>query len=178
MFTLAHGWNDLGCSWVLVSMTRRVALLFAVLASTLVGCDHATKLAAKAHLEGRPSVELAPGIFDLRYVENYDVGFSLLRGVPENVRLPLIITLGIASMALVAWHWRRTAQAARWPQTSHAAHALVLAGAAGNLLDRLARGYVVDFLHLEHWPVFNLADVFIVAGAGLLLLAHRPERPA
>jgi signal peptidase II len=41
---------------------------------------------------------------------------------------------------------------------------LVTAGAVGNYLDRIVRGYVVDFVHLKHWPVFNVADVYITAG--------------
>lgn len=48
---------------------------------------------------------------------------------------------------------------------------MILAGALGNLSERLIRAYVADFMHINHWPVFNMADVFIVAGAGLLLLS-------
>jgi signal peptidase II len=51
-----------------------------------------------------------------------------------------------------------------------AALLLIAAGAAGNYFDRLLRGYVVDFIHLTHWPVFNVADIYVVAGAGLLAL--------
>jgi len=55
--------------------------------------------------------------------------------------------------------------------------ALVLAGALGNLMDRLMRGYVVDFFYLHHWPVFNVADIWIALGVGLLgLSAMRAPR--
>jgi signal peptidase II len=47
----------------------------------------------------------------------------------------------------------------------------VTAGAIGNGLDRVVRGYVVDFVRVPHWPVFNVADVYVTAGAGLLGLA-------
>jgi lipoprotein signal peptidase len=50
--------------------------------------------------------------------------------------------------------------------------ALVAGGAAGNLLDRAVRGYVVDFIHVHGWPIFNVADVAIAAGAILLLWAN------
>jgi signal peptidase II len=50
---------------------------------------------------------------------------------------------------------------------------LLSAGALGNGIDRLARGHVVDFIHVHHWPVFNLADVYITAGALLLFLGVR-----
>ncbi len=52
-----------------------------------------------------------------------------------------------------------------------AALLLVTAGAVGNYIDRLARGYVVDFVYLHHWPVFNVADVYVTAGAIMLALA-------
>jgi len=61
---------------------------------------------------------------------------------------------------------------------------LILAGALGNLGDRLFRGYVVDFIHVSHWPVFNVADICVSVGAALLLWAqwvkgHDPgARPA
>jgi signal peptidase II len=55
--------------------------------------------------------------------------------------------------------------------------ALIFAGAAGNYADRIWRGYVVDFVHLAHWPVFNLADVYITLGAlSLAFHAHRGRR--
>ena len=54
------------------------------------------------------------------------------------------------------------------------AYALLLAGALGNLSDRLFRGYVVDFIHLHHWPIFNVADICIVVGALLFALHARP----
>jgi signal peptidase II len=52
--------------------------------------------------------------------------------------------------------------------------ALAFAGGAGNALDRLARGYVVDFIHVHCWPVFNVADALIVVGMVLVALSHLP----
>ena len=65
-----------------------------------------------------------------------------------------------------------------------AAILLVTAGAAGNVLDRIARGYVVDFVHVPHWPVFNVADAYVTVGAILLAWsalhasAPRPQSPS
>jgi signal peptidase II len=68
---------------------------------------------------------------------------------------------------------------------SRAALLLITAGAVGNYLDRVLRGYVVDFIHLHHWPVFNVADIYVTAGGALLALsilrgrrAARPDTPA
>ncbi len=132
----------------------------------LVGCDHVTKHVAKANLEGHPPRDLVHSVLDLQYVENTDVAFNLLRRVPESTRRPALIAAGaLAVIALVGLLLRRRP---RRP-AAQVALLLVAAGAVGNYADRLARGYVVDFVHLHHWPVFNVADVYVVAGAVLLV---------
>jgi signal peptidase II len=160
-------------------MSRRASpLVFLVFVLGLVGCDHATKWLAVNELRGQPPRSLISGVLDLRYTENRDVGFSLLRAVPEGVRKPLIFAgVGAGLLVLGALWWQR--RSARWPE--HVAYSLLLAGGLGNLSDRLLRGYVVDFVYLHYWPVFNMADVFLVVGAGLVLLLSRrapAPRPA
>ncbi len=147
----------------------RIRLVLLTAAVLLVGCDHATKHLAKQSLEHQPPSTLLPRVFDLSYTENRDTGFGLLRAVPERVRTPALTAVQlVAGMAFLILGLRRQpAPAAR------AALLLISAGALGNGLDRLFRGYVVDFLHLHHWPVFNLADVYITAGVILLVIATR-----
>jgi signal peptidase II len=53
-----------------------------------------------------------------------------------------------------------------------------LGGALGNLADRVARGYVVDFIHVEHWPVFNVADTWVTLGVALFVYASARAGPA
>jgi signal peptidase II len=53
-----------------------------------------------------------------------------------------------------------------------------VAGAAGNVIDRLARGYVIDFIHLSHWPIFNVADALIILGLVALGLSRSKIRAA
>ena len=137
----------------------------------LVGCDHATKLAAKSGLEGQAPRQLVRGVLDLRYRENTDVAFNLLRAVPERVRGPILLVLGaVASLALLTLLLRRAQLG-----LPRIALLLVTAGAIGNYLDRLVRGYVVDFVHVPYWPVFNVADAYVTAG-GVLLLAYAFQR--
>jgi lipoprotein signal peptidase len=65
---------------------------------------------------------------------------------------------------------------ARWQKLagwSRLGSVLVLAGGLGNLTDRLLRGYVIDFMHLHAWPVFNVADVAVCVGAPLVVLFSR-----
>jgi signal peptidase II len=151
---------------------RRLAV-FAALA-VLVGCDHAAKYAAKTALEGRPPRVLAGRFLELRYVENTDVAFNLLRWIPEAVRAWLLPVFGMVGVAVVLAVLMR--REVRGP--ARAALVLVAAGAIGNTLDRLVRGHVVDFIHVLHWPVFNVADVYITSGATLLALAGLRTRRA
>lgn len=133
----------------------------------LVGCDHVTKHVAKADLQGHPPKQMIGSLLDLRYVENTDVAFNLMRAVPEKTRAPLLLISGLLGCAtllgLLAWRPRRPA--------IQAALLLVAAGALGNTLDRVGRGYVVDFIHVPHWPVFNVADMCVTAGAALIIWA-------
>ena len=149
----------------------RVALAAGVLA--LAGCDHATKIAAKAELEGAPPVDVVGRVVRLDYTENRDTGFGLLRSIPADSRLPIILalqSLGAVALAVALSRRRRLDAYA-------VAFSFALAGALGNLSDRIARGYVVDFVRVPHWPVFNLADVWITVGIGLVALSLLRDRP-
>jgi signal peptidase II len=153
---------------------KRLRLVVLLSTFLCVGCDHVTKHLAKGAYEGRPAQPLVGKVLDLTYTENRDTGFGLLRAVPEGIRTPLLTALQLgAGVVCLALALRRPT-----PTGRRAALALIAAGALGNGLDRLFRGYVVDFLHLHHWPVFNAADVYITAGAVVwLLAAHRDRRP-
>ncbi len=144
------------------AVSRIMLLVFTLL---LVGCDHATKHVAKELLsDGRP-VTLARGVLDLSYAQNFDTAFSLTSNVhhpAKTIALVAVMALGAVALAAAWWQRRHSTTAV------HVGFAFMVAGALGNLLDRAFRGYVVDFVHLHHWPVFNVADVLIVVG-GLVL---------
>lgn len=143
----------------------RSLLLLASLVS-LVGCDHATKYVAKAELQAQPAQAVVEPFLNLRYVENTDIAFNLLSFIPESVRFPLLLVLGaVATLSLLVLLLR--GKVGGW---ALAGLLLATAGALGNYLDRLVRGYVVDFIHLSYWPVFNVADVLICVGFGFLAI--------
>ena len=148
-------------------MKKIPRLLLVCLLFLLVGCDHVTKQVAKKKLEDQPSVELVSGVMDLRYVENRGSAFNLLRFIPPRARMTILVLANTAVLLLMLALWRRYI---RQTPLNQLALLLLLAGGLGNLLDRVARGYVVDFIHLHHWPVFNAADVFVAVGGGLLML--------
>lgn len=157
----------------------RLSARFAVFGSLvfLVGCDHATKGLASAELDSGNVLELIRGVMDFRYVENTDIAFNLLRWVPETIRRPGLLVVGAIAMlalGLVLLHARRQSRIRRF------AFVLLTAGAIGNYLDRVVRGYVVDFVHVHHWPVFNVADAYVTIGFFLLgveFFGHRKRRP-
>jgi signal peptidase II len=170
---------------------KRGFLAALVLLVGLVGCDHVTKDLARARLSDGTVTPVMGTLFDLRYAENRDVAFNLLRWMPEPVRGPLLLVgggLGIAALATLLVRGRRAGPAGAravspagggsgglpWPgdRWQAAALLLILAGALGNTLDRLVRGYVVDFMHVPHWPVFNVADVYVTVGALAMALAR------
>jgi signal peptidase II len=140
-----------------VTARRPPAAVFAVIALVLV-MDQATKLvigAVRSHLP----ISLF-GDVRIEYVDNRGMSFSLLRDHPTLLTAAialLVVVLGVL-LAVV-------------PKRFLMPLALVLAGAAGNLVDRLRLGYVIDFVGVYWWPTFNVADIAILVGAGLVALA-------
>jgi signal peptidase II len=157
-----------------VSRFLRALALFVWVAS-LVGCDHVSKHLAQTKLADGTVYPLAGNLIDLRYAENRDIAFNLLRFVPESTRTSLIFVSGALSLlALGACLYVR--RGARWPELL--ALSVLVAGALGNYIERALRGYVIDFLHVRYWPVFNVADIYITVGIFCLLLLSRARREA
>lgn len=117
-------------------------------------------------IAARGRVALTP-FFDLVMVWNYGISYGLLQQ-EEGLGRWLLVGLTVV-ITVLFWIWG--AQATRWLQA--AGFALVIAGALGNGIDRIAYGAVADFFHFHvgdfSWYVFNLADVWIVAGVAALL---------
>jgi signal peptidase II len=161
-------------------MTRRAGLvLLLLLGLGMVGCDQATKQAAVAHLEGEPVIELFGGVARIAYAENRGAFLGLGDELPDGARIALLVGLNLVILtALGLWAFRT-----RQSMLVRVAATLVIAGGTGNLIDRVVRegGRVVDFLVLGVGPVrtgvFNVADVAVMVGVGLLLVAVA-RRPA
>ncbi|HAZ08359.1 MAG TPA: signal peptidase II [Elusimicrobia bacterium] len=136
----------------------------------LLAVDRATKLWAMRDLRVRGPIPVLP-FFEFSYVENTGAAFGMGRGANGA-----FIAISVVMIAVLVRILRR------WPKDDFCLQAggtLVLAGALGNLYDRLFYGYVVDFLFLHHWPVFNAADSCITVGAVLLAWGLKdPEKKA
>jgi signal peptidase II len=130
------------------------------------------------------SRDVIPGFFRIVHTRNPGIAFSLFADAGPMVRSILVPAVSVAAVALIIfmfWNSRNTGT------RTLAGLALIFAGAVGNLYDRAAYGYVVDFLDFYirdyHWPAFNVADSCITIGAGLILLdavrgaAHERREP-
>jgi signal peptidase II len=153
--------------------------------------DLASKYAAFAWLEpgSTGKWEIIPGIFSLVHQEHLNHG--ALFGIgnnpddPDQCQLANRIFTGVSALAVLliaAWSFKAPLEKDRFLST---ALGLILAGALGNLYDRIVFGGVRDFIWFYYqphfpvgWPVFNLADSFLVCGAGLLLLQAFLVKPA
>jgi signal peptidase II len=141
------------------------------IASLVLLADQISKALIARAIPLHETVPVIPGFFRLSHVWNRGAAFSLFaQGDPMVVRLGLIAFSALICVALLAALWRMRRRMGR----TALALSLVLGGATGNLLDRVFRGSVVDFLAFQlgpyHWPDFNLADSTIVIGALLLVL--------
>lgn len=161
---------------VVAPMTRTLKISLLGFVLFLVGCDHATKLAAERTLQSVEAGAVLPrffgGLVELRYTRNPDVAFGLFErfAIPHESWV-LVAFASVATLAVFGMWLSRRKEASKF---EHFAWAATLSGALGNVVDRMGRGYVVDFLRLPHWPVFNVADVCVVAGVlGLVLCQIR-----
>lgn len=153
-----------------------LAMLF-LLAAVLVAVDQLTKAWSKQTFAPGESMPLALG-FNFTYVENTGAAFGLFRGVSFELfgyQVDGVVLLGLlsalVSLALVIYMLGRGRQL---PLLGRLALAFILAGAVGNLIDRFAHRYVIDFIHFQvgwfDFPVFNVADICVVVGAIMLFI--------
>jgi lipoprotein signal peptidase len=167
----------------------RPSYVFLALVSVLtLAADIASKAWAEHHLEGYPgTVEVWKNHLTLLLAKNRGGAWGLLQSTSENVRRPFFLLVSVAAIAFIMTLYRRLQprqRALRWGLP------LVLGGALGNVFDRIRYGHVIDFIdahtafeftrhpfHLSfthgadhHWPTFNVADIAICVGVGLMAI--------
>ena len=146
------------------------ALIWLVLSIILIGLDQWTKNLAISNLQMGESVPFIAGFWDWTLAHNTGAAFSFLANSGEWAHWFFIImkiSVSVVLMFLLSKMLRNN-----WRDALP--YALIIAGALGNLVDRFRYGYVIDFIEWYYktfsWPVFNIADSCIVAGAVLLIL--------
>jgi signal peptidase II len=126
------------------------------------------------HFRPKRTIVLSESFLMLRYAENPGAAFGLFRRLPAGARGPLFHLVSIAAVFLITVYYLRLS-GARQERWARVGLPLVLGGAIGNWVDRLARGFVIDFIEAHWkdvytWPSFNVADSAIVVGVLLLLV--------
>jgi signal peptidase II len=155
---------------------------FLVILSTIsLAADLVTKGWAKAQLSGFDAkhglrrLEVVKGYVDFIFAQNPGGAWSFLRGLPDSLRRPFFLVVSAAAIVFIISIYRRVYRdqsAMKWGLP------LALGGAMGNLVDRIRYGWVVDFIDVSlkwggrdhHWPTFNVADIAIVVGVGLMAI--------
>lgn len=139
-----------------------------VVAAVVIALDQATKIAIERAFDFGDSTPIT-SFFNLVLTYNKGAAFSFLSAA-SGWQGTVFLVIGIAASAFIVWLLTRHAK----QKIFSVALALILGGALGNVIDRIAHGHVIDFLdfHLGglHWPAFNVADSAIVCGAALLIL--------
>lgn len=154
------------------AQTRDTRLKLLLISVAVLILDRLSKLWILRHIISGQEITIIPRFFHLTHVYNNGAAFSLFSDTtsPDKVRWMLIAFSLIAIAIVLAVFWK----AGRRVNPTSIALALILGGAIGNLYDRLAYRYVIDFLAFNlfgyHYPDFNVADSCIVIGAALLLI--------
>ncbi len=130
----------------------------------LIAMDWLTKHWIQSSMALNDTIPVIDGIFHITYIQNRGAAFSLLEG-----KQALLLTVTGAALILIvaclAWAHRKRAvhPVGLW------AMALMAGGGLGNFIDRVRLGYVVDFLDVRVWPIFNVADIAVCCGCALML---------
>ncbi len=138
----------------------------------VLALDLVTKIAIDAHLSYADRIPVIPGFFYITHVRNTGAAFGLFADAPQLYRMIFFISVSLIAVGIIISFFRKLSPGDR---LAALALGLILGGAVGNLIDRIFRQEVIDFLHFRlwrgySWPDFNVADSAIVVGVGFLML--------
>ena len=143
--------------------------IFALVGASVLVLDQITKLAVTAVLAPYEIVKTVPGFFNIVHYLNPGAAFGILNKSGFSGKL-ILIGVSIGALVLIASMVRGSKD-----RLYTFALSLIAGGAAGNLVDRIRQGSVIDFLDFHigghHWPAFNVADSAITVGVGLAILS-------
>lgn len=142
---------------------------FPILAAVLIGLDQLVKAWTVANIELDTVEPFVPEFMSLAYLRNYGAAWSIL----QNQQWFFTIVT-IAAVTGLIWYYVKQIKGNLWTLFSLA---LMIAGALGNFIDRIRLGYVVDMFHLDFisFPVFNVADMCLSVGVGILFICIMKE---
>lgn len=144
----------------------KMLLIDVVIMLVLLGLDQLTKYLAIINLKNHPAVVLWDGVLELNYLENRGSAFGML----QNQKF-FILFIGVVFLAVILFFLFKLPEEKKFC-TVHILLSAIVAGGVGNMIDRLRFDYVVDFISfvLIHFPIFNVADCYIVVATIVLFL--------
>ena len=144
----------------------KMLLIDVVVMLVLLGLDQLTKYLAIINLKNHPAVVLWDGVLELNYLENRGSAFGML----QNQKF-FILFIGVVFLAVILFFLFKLPEEKKFC-TVHILLSAIVAGGVGNMIDRLRFDYVVDFISfvLIHFPIFNVADCYIVVATIVLFL--------
>ena len=144
-------------------MKKQIRIYIYIIGLILI--DQLSKVWALSALRGTEGIAVIPNVFELSYLENRGAAFGILQ---DHQIFFVLIT--VAAAVILTWIYRRIPQTKKYIPL-RISYALIMAGAFGNLIDRVFRGYVIDFIYfsLIDFPVFNMADIYVVC-SGIFLV--------
>src|ERR1700691_3695522 len=150
---------------------RPFLFLLGAITIPVILLDQATKLFVQAHMALYESIAIVPNYLDITYTLNPGAAFSMLADSPAWIRKAFLLSMAAVMIVVLTVVIIRSERVS----LNSIACALILGGAAGNLIDRAIRGRVIDFMRAHYYdlnyPVFNVADSAISIGVVLIILA-------
>ena len=138
-------------------------MIYYLIIAAIIVSDRIVKLLVSSNLAVGETIPLIENVFHITYVQNRGAAFSMW----EQQWLILVVLPAVVMLAgMILLYVRRKT----WNRFYLLSISFICGGGLGNLIDRTAQGYVVDMFDFRVFPVFNIADIFICAGCGLLLL--------
>jgi signal peptidase II len=155
----------------------RQRIFYFVLIIVLILTDQVTKALIARNIFLNSNVEVIPGFFQLVHIRNKGAIFGFFNQSGSQLVYLLLSLASLTALVLVIYYFFKTSAEEKFLRISLS---MILAGALGNFIDRVLRGYVIDFLDLSvkgwHWPSFNVADSCISIGALMLVFAFLFKR--
>jgi signal peptidase II len=141
------------------------------IAGAIVTADQAVKMYVYTHFTLHEPINVITNYFNLTYIRNQGAAFGFLADSYPWFRDAFFMSMPPIALLIILAILRGVQDSARWTIVSLS---LVFGGAIGNYIDRIRYGWVIDFLDFHiaesyHWPAFNIADMAIVTGVGILL---------
>ena len=150
-----------------ISKKKKILLIVdVVMILLLILLDQFTKHLAVSYLQDKPAYKIIDGVLELNFLKNSGAAFGLL----QNQKM-LFILVAVLIMLIIGYVLFRLPDDKKY-NIMHVLLALICAGAAGNMIDRIRQDYVVDFISfvIINFPIFNVADIYVTVSTFLFVI--------